>query len=279
MLKSVLNKILKRQQPESEEQVEQASGPMNPVVQALIEEGLKTKSRYGSFDAEKFVKSDLMEEILALSNDQRASLVIDLIGKHEEERTDGRTRYEHRTLGVLETGINKLLMRKTLFSESETLVLLRWADFSKAHIYHTPLGHTIKAIVNSYTSSQSDAVLAGAIELHKTLSVLNVKEARTAAKRLADGLNLAPQLPVVPGEPWADGVIGDVTEFGEERRNGWNAILAHCSTASGGKPSKKWLADGRKLINGEDAISEQEFCEYLKRWMPLVEKPIMCCLI
>ena len=116
MLKGVINKVLKRRHAEKEKG--QASGSMNPVVQAFIEEGLKTKSRYGSFDAEKFVKSDLMEEILALSNNQRASLVIDMIGQHEEERADGRNRYENKNLMVLETGIGKMLMRKTLFSES-----------------------------------------------------------------------------------------------------------------------------------------------------------------
>ncbi len=75
---------------------------------------------------------------------------------------------------------------------------------------------------------------------------------------------------VVPGHPLADAMIAEVTQLSADRRAAWDALIDYAATASGSKPSSKWLKAGRKLV---DAIGADVVLDAFARWFPYVTKP------
>jgi hypothetical protein len=83
---------------------------------------------------------------------------------------------------------------------------------------------------------------------------------------LCDGLFLA----LVPGEAWSDAVNADLGKMAPAIRETWLQVLQHAATATGPRPSAKWLKTGRALLNELGAAA---FVEAMLRWFPLVNAP------
>ncbi len=78
-------------------------------------------------------------------------------------------------------------------------------------------------------------------------------------------------VPLLPGDEWTDRAIAFVEGLPVSARDGWSDLLEHSRTATGSKPSARWLKHGRELI---DSIGPVETRESLLEWFPLVRKPV-----
>jgi hypothetical protein len=74
---------------------------------------------------------------------------------------------------------------------------------------------------------------------------------------------------LVPGEAWSDQLNIDIAAASKDRRAGWTALLKQLLTATGSRPTGKWLKQAVKL---SAAIEEELLTQSLSRWFPLVSK-------
>jgi hypothetical protein len=83
---------------------------------------------------------------------------------------------------------------------------------------------------------------------------------------LGDDLFLA----LVPGEAWSDALNADLGKLGEVERDRWVRLLQHAATATGSRPSGKWLKVAKELTDG---IGKEQVAAAFLRWWPLVNAP------
>ncbi len=83
---------------------------------------------------------------------------------------------------------------------------------------------------------------------------------------LADGLFLA----LVPGEVWSDAVNADLGKMDQSFRQLWLEVLQHGATATGPRPSAKWLKTAKALL---DQLGTAAFSDTVLRWFALVNAP------
>ncbi len=75
--------------------------------------------------------------------------------------------------------------------------------------------------------------------------------------------------PLNPGEPWADRALADLAA-GPGARAGWRELLAHAATATGAKPTAKWLRAGQPLV---DAVGPERLRTAAAEWFALTGEP------
>jgi len=69
---------------------------------------------------------------------------------------------------------------------------------------------------------------------------------------------------------WTCRALGELKKMPERQADSWFALLAHCGTASSGKPTAKWLKTATQLIAD---LGEAEFRPRLVSWLPLTGQP------
>jgi len=72
---------------------------------------------------------------------------------------------------------------------------------------------------------------------------------------------------LVPGEAWSDAVNAELGRMDPKHRSLWLELLAHTATATGSRPSAKWLKTAKACLA---KIGEMRFAAALLRWYPLV---------
>jgi hypothetical protein len=85
-------------------------------------------------------------------------------------------------------------------------------------------------------------------------------------KLLRDGIFLA----LVPGETWSDAVNSELADMKPVSRDIWLALLSHAATATGSRPSAKWLKTAKQIVKKAGA---KKVTEALLRWFPMVSSP------
>jgi hypothetical protein len=75
---------------------------------------------------------------------------------------------------------------------------------------------------------------------------------------------------LVPGEAWSDHVNADIGSLDDADREGWIQLLQHAATATGSRPSDKWIKVAKELING---IGKEQVAAAFLRWWPAVSAP------
>jgi len=83
---------------------------------------------------------------------------------------------------------------------------------------------------------------------------------------LGDDLFMA----LVPGEAWSDTVNADLAKLGASDCEHWIQLLQHAATATGSRPSAKWLKSAKEIING---IGKKRVSAAFLRWWPLISAP------
>jgi hypothetical protein len=83
---------------------------------------------------------------------------------------------------------------------------------------------------------------------------------------LADDFFMA----LVPGEAWSDAINGDLGKLSRAARGNWLDLLQHAATATGSRPSVKWLKTTKAQL---DKIGMAQFSAALAKWFPLVNAP------
>ncbi len=74
---------------------------------------------------------------------------------------------------------------------------------------------------------------------------------------------------LVPGEAWSDAVNADLTDLAPDQALRWVALLRHALTATTARPSARWQATARSLV---EAIGAEAVQESILRWLPLVSQ-------
>lgn len=93
---------------------------------------------------------------------------------------------------------------------------------------------------------------------------------RNAVREFDAALGIAPDFCTDLGERWSDRMYQDLRAMPAGRRADWGALLRHCSLASGGQPSAKWLKPAAELL---ERITPAAVEAALAEWFSLVGKP------
>jgi hypothetical protein len=78
------------------------------------------------------------------------------------------------------------------------------------------------------------------------------------------------ELPLVPGDVWADAAIPEIAELAPDVRMAWLELLQQCAAASSSVPSAKWLRATRSLL---ERIGAAPFRSALQHWFALADQP------
>lgn len=162
---------------------------------------------------------------------------------------------------------NQLLRRKLPFTAEQIDQLA--AEFRTQRL--TGSGSQILTVLERYFGEHGELPPTTVAALKTARSErITMSEIQKLAARIDALLGIKETLPLHPGEAWSDVAISDIEGMPTDAKNAWMALLTHCQSASSGKPAKKWLNEGRKIL---DRVGEKSFVMHLVRWLPLVDKP------
>jgi hypothetical protein len=171
--------------------------------------------------------------------------------------------------------LQKLMSKRLPLSVTQLATLLESTSdlaYNPYEVILHPLAPIISALENhAKAAGDMDALRSGMEALRKALQprVENDPPLRRQVERLDELLGNRPKLPIIPGEAWADAAIEDLNALGEKVRESWIALLWHCKSAAGAKPSGKWSKTAATLLKELDA---SQFAEFAARWMILADK-------
>jgi hypothetical protein len=123
------------------------------------------------------------------------------------------------------------------------------------------------------TDSLKAALGALAASLRRDTSYAEARKllARTEALLHREGGDkLAPAIGLVTDEAWTNCLRQALHSMDEKEHVAWQALLVHCSTASGSKPSGKWLKEAQKCVA---AIGTDEFAALMLPLLAQLGKP------
>ena len=167
-----------------------------------------------------------------------------------------------------------ILRRKLMFTEPQILTLLTWFDESlgqQFNYYNFPCLGIIKALDNYVDAGgETDRLIKPAESIIQKTADHPARDFRKFAERILAIFGMAPDLPIREGEAWGDAAIEYIAKAPEQEKANWAALLAHCVTASGGKPAKRWTQTAEKLA---EALSHDAFAAAVPDWFLLVDKP------
>ncbi len=167
-----------------------------------------------------------------------------------------------------------LMRRKLPFTPDQVETLLKWYEkgFIPNPMYYSfPSAGVVKAVKDYVDRGENFEHLMPIVEriVKKTADHPN-RDLRKLTDRLLDIVGLAPDLPIRPGEAWADAAIAFIEKAGKEDKANWSALIAHCAGVSGGKPTKKWTTAAEKLI---EAVYVESIVNVVPHWFLLVDEP------
>lgn len=168
-----------------------------------------------------------------------------------------------------------ILRRKLPFSEAQLQMLLDWFDAALVPqhftFYSFPAAGIVKALKDFGERGESfEALLPAAERIIGKTAKHPGRDVQKFSDRMLDILGMAPDLPIRPGEAWADAAIEYVGKANKKSKANWGALLAHCVKVSGGKPTKKWAQTAEKLAS---AVTIESIVDAVPGWFLLVDKP------
>ncbi|MBD3239958.1 MAG: DUF4132 domain-containing protein, partial [Chitinivibrionales bacterium] len=169
--------------------------------------------------------------------------------------------------------LNRLLQRPPSFDERDYVSLVdKTAALRVVCTYSVPYVQTLVTRIAGFVAEHgmSNGLKDALMRLVQTLSYVGnapERKLRTQILRLQEGPRA---MLLSEGEAWSDRAIADIRALAPEKQNAWSRLIDHCETASGGKPSRAWRTQARLLVG---AVGEDELCDALSRWFPLVDKP------
>ena len=140
----------------------------------------------------------------------------------------------------------------------EVLVASRWLPFGWDNGgYVSVLNRLVKRAAEQFTLSAT-VLAAVRRSMAAGYRVENLDWAEAVAR---------PELNV--GEPWAEAALSFLGALPAEKRQVWTDLLSHARSATGGKPSAKWLKGAQTRLQPVQG----QFAELLASWLELVGRP------
>jgi hypothetical protein len=167
--------------------------------------------------------------------------------------------------------IATLLRRNLPFEQDDMLVLLHCGAHDAYAWRIEP--HLVKAI-GTYLSSHphtpafDNALTAYLAALEARAGAADQRRRLLRLKELA-GISQH-ELPLVPGDVWADAAIPEIAALAPDLQTAWQELLQQCAAASGSAPSTKWLKATRSPL---ERIGAEPFRTALQRWFALADHP------
>ena len=161
--------------------------------------------------------------------------------------------------------LRPLLSRRLPYNEQALLRLLQLRA-TGSHMYLVPMISLLGNVDRYMQQKPLTPALREALKnLRDTLPLYAGHSERKARPKIDELLGNAVGNMPESGEPWADAAISDVGASAA-----WAAVFAHATTAEGGKPSTKWLAEVQR---NRDAVGGGEFTGSIGAWLALTAPP------
>lgn len=164
------------------------------------------------------------------------------------------------------------IIDKGINLETAALPTLRWLA---AHSNFFYLG----AIVDSLLAQLAKKHSNGNVPSELMSSLIEIRSKMFDGTYLSFRLSTAAQIDsligsgiwqeIYPGEYWTDKVITDLLAMPTEQRVSWLALINHCKTATGAKPSTKW---NKTTAIHLQQISPENFILHALKWFALADK-------
>ncbi|MDJ0940722.1 MAG: DUF4132 domain-containing protein [Woeseiaceae bacterium] len=169
-----------------------------------------------------------------------------------------------------------LLRRKLPFSSEQVGKLLAWIDGDlkgRRECYFSwsfPAAGAVKAFTDFVKGGGDPSPFVATVKkIGDRTSKSPDRETRKYGDRLLAAAGVAPPLPIIPGEAWADAALEFFNGLEGESQGHWAELIAHCAGASGGKPNKKWQTTATALI---ESVADDAFAN-IADWFALVDQP------
>lgn len=144
-----------------------------------------------------------------------------------------------------------VLMSKLPFDDADLChITARLADLGIISEFGVPfLPQLLRAVERHAEAGLATEELGKALSrLHGALNHFGNKPEEKLRNRIAALFDEPAEMPVRGGEAWSDAVITFASTCMPAVRASWIQFLNHCESASGGKPSSKWLKNARDLV-------------------------------
>ncbi|MFN2152719.1 MAG: hypothetical protein ACK2T5_14040, partial [Anaerolineales bacterium] len=203
----------------------------------------------------------------------RGQIVMDLFPLSMNEKDPVKDEHRRRWFRVRDA-MQQLLRRKLPFSHDEVIILLSWSTHQEV-TWDRFATEMIRVLENYFQENPLTDELQGAIaqyaaEIKPSFWGPRSRSRRWVARLKELGDLRESDIPLEPGEVWADAVIADIEGMEGPVQSEWKMLIQHCATARSSKPSQKWTKSAEALLN---KISPENYKPMVLKWFPLVNKP------
>lgn len=181
-----------------------------------------------------------------------------------------------------------LLQRKLPYSKDDLLALGSWllaarddvegqqSGWLALGVWTHPIAGIVKALSYYFKEQEADQEVYNLVQ--QIVAKLSRQRARETSRYGAKIEALVGQgdsmetitIAITAGEAWSDQALSDLNSMSIEQRGVWAKLLIHMRSASGGKPSDRWLKTATELQNN---IGDLAFKNLVLNWFLLVDKP------
>lgn len=245
----------------------------DPAVSALLAE-FHTKRDHRSIW--QWTLSDIaslaaMAPFLSDDRGQVASLVLPLVQRLS--RRDS-SKHDHDERYILGMTLDRVLQKRLPLGLEHFTALLKGMVVrdNGSYLFTYPRVQTIRSL-EEYKETGRD--MTNLVPLLETF-VAGVgehqrkdRDMRQLLRRIDLLSGKSMELPIQPGEAWADAALMDLRALEEANQAVWGELLRHCQKANSGKPAGKWLKDASRLLG---LLPAEQFETLISRWLLLVDK-------
>ena len=149
--------------------------------------------------------------------------------------------------------LRRLLQRKLPLT-AEDLIYILGGDAVTSR-YDSLMSYALGAAERFVKANPMDAALEQCLQ--ESAALLKQHDEPDANKQRSRILSLlgedaSEEFAIDGSEPWAQRILDDVDQLDDDNRSSVRRLLAHASSATAGKPSKKWLKECRTLVASLD---------------------------
>jgi len=172
---------------------------------------------------------------------------------------------------ALQELIRQLLIRKAFISPEQLSHML--TACARLDVIDNQREHFVEKLVECVEKAVREtpgcvALVSAVRQLVARDNFCDNPKAQALKQRLWMLIEVAPKLPVMAGEAWADELIAALAT--SPIRDDWSALLAHCHGSTSATPGERWLRKAEDIVK---TLGQASFREHLVRWFDLVDKP------
>jgi hypothetical protein len=206
------------------------------------------------------------QELLRASPEEQRAFVMAAMDRLRQAQRSNET-----STWTLIESLSALLRRPLPFTHDEVLALIGWA---KGTVYGWRIEPHISKVIGTDLASNPrtpalDKALAGLVAALEERAWGADQRRRLLKLKEIAGI-VRPDVPLLPGDVWADAAIAAIGGLEPERRALWAELLQHCAAASGSAPSAKWLKTVRAIA---ERLGADDVRAATLRWLSLAEQP------